>query len=177
MSFIDWNDAHLSVHVEQFDKEHKHLVHLINELHAAMKAGRGRDIMAKILDELVGYTKSHFSAEETLMSRHGYPASGSHRAQHASFVERVGAFHREFAANNTTVTLEVLQFLQGWLVEHIQGADREFGAFISSLNASTRRSNDPNARQPIDPAARSSIDPTSKRSIDPLPANSGRPRS
>ncbi|MGA2451531.1 MAG: bacteriohemerythrin [Polyangiaceae bacterium] len=177
MSLIDWNDERLSVHVEQFDKEHKHLVHLINELHAAMKAGKGRDIMGKILDELVAYTKSHFSAEEALMSRVGYPAQSSHRAQHANFVERVGAFHGQFTADNTTVTLEVLQFLQGWLVEHIQGADREFGAFVNSRAAVPRNSIEPQIRQSLEPQARVSVEPPSRRSIDPRAATSGRPRS
>ncbi len=176
MSFIEWNQEALSVHVEQFDTEHKHLVHLINELHASMKAGKGREIMGKILDELVAYTKSHFSAEEALMSRIGYAAQAGHRAQHASFVERVGAFHGQFAANNTTVTLEVLQFLQGWLVEHIQGADREFGAFVNAKGGAARRSIEPQVRQSHEPSPRTSMDPPSRRSLDPRPATSGRPR-
>ncbi len=73
MAFIEWNDTTYSVGVRQFDDEHKELVRLINELHAAMKSGRGRDVMGPTLNSLTRYVKLHFSREETIMGQHGYP--------------------------------------------------------------------------------------------------------
>ena len=54
MSLIRWND-NFSVNVTMIDHDHKKLVAMINELTDAMKAGRGKDVLGKILYELIQY--------------------------------------------------------------------------------------------------------------------------
>jgi hemerythrin len=67
------------------DAQHQGLVRLINDLHAAMAAGHGRDPVGKILDELVRYTQSHPRAtspfEENLLQR-GYSKLAARQAIH-----------------------------------------------------------------------------------------------
>ena len=38
-----------------------------------MKQGRGRDILAKIIEELAGYAGNHFAIEERYFDKFGYP--------------------------------------------------------------------------------------------------------
>ena len=66
MSFAAWNDSY-SVQVLQVDTEHKKLFAIISELYDGMKAGRGKDVLGNVLNQLVSYTERHFSAEEGLM--------------------------------------------------------------------------------------------------------------
>ena len=50
MSLIKWNDS-FSVNVVKVDQEHKKLIAMVNDLTDAMKAGKGKDVLGKILDD------------------------------------------------------------------------------------------------------------------------------
>jgi hemerythrin len=132
MAFIEWSDAAYSVGVKQFDDEHKELVRLINELHAAMKSGHGRDVMAPTLNSLTRYVKLHFTREETIMGQHGYPGLASQRQQHEGFVKRLGEYQKNFDAGEIGITVDLLQFLQSWLLDHILRTDRQYAAFFEA---------------------------------------------
>jgi hemerythrin len=134
MALIDWNHERYTVKVKKFDDQHQELVRLINELHAAMKAGHGRDGLAKLLGALAEYTKVHFSVEEALMASYGYPKLETHRLEHVAFNKRVADFQRQFAAGEAAMTIDVLEFLRGWLIDHILKADREYGPFFAGKN-------------------------------------------
>jgi hemerythrin len=55
MALIAWSDS-ISVQVAEIDQQHKKLIAMINELSAAMKAGKGNEVLGKIADSLIGYT-------------------------------------------------------------------------------------------------------------------------
>jgi hemerythrin len=42
MALLPWNQG-FSVSIKKFDDQHKQLVNLINQLHGAMKVGKGRE--------------------------------------------------------------------------------------------------------------------------------------
>jgi hemerythrin len=78
---INWSDRY-SVGISRIDEQHQRLVELINELHAAILVGDRRSALPKILDGLAGYAVSHFTTEETLMKKFGYPNYEQHKAEH-----------------------------------------------------------------------------------------------
>jgi hemerythrin len=59
MALITWNDS-LSVKVAEIDEQHKKLIAMINELNDAMRLGKGKDVLGKIVNGLVTYTTTHF---------------------------------------------------------------------------------------------------------------------
>ena len=63
MALITWNDS-FSVNIAVIDQQHQKLITMINDLNAAMKQGRGRDVMGGIINGLVNYTITHFKSEE-----------------------------------------------------------------------------------------------------------------
>lgn len=65
MSFANWDDSY-GVKVRRLDDEHKQLFSIINQLHEGMKAGRGKDVMQNVLNQLLSYTEQHFADEEAL---------------------------------------------------------------------------------------------------------------
>ncbi len=121
--FIEWSDD-LSVGVPAMDLHHKKLVELINQLHAAMRSGRGREAVGTALDELAKYVEYHFSAEEKLMKAH--KCSGLHDQQkaHAELIAKVTDLRREFSGGQQGLGVEVLNVLKDWLVNHIQRKDK-----------------------------------------------------
>lgn len=130
MALIDWND-NLSVNIKEVDSEHKKLIGMINELHSAMGAGKGKDALGKVLAGLVEYTKTHFSYEENLMQKHNYPGYVSHRGLHDALVKKVLDLQSNFQAGKSLVTVEVMNFLKDWLTNHIQNTDRKYGPFLN----------------------------------------------
>lgn len=130
MSLIKWNDS-LSVNVVRIDQEHKKLVGMINELTDAMKAGRGKDVLGKILDGLISYTASHFQLEEKYFQQVKYPDAAAHKQEHAAFVHKITEFKKEFDAGRVTVSVNILQFLSKWLQNHIKGTDQKYSTFFN----------------------------------------------
>ncbi|MFO1501785.1 MAG: bacteriohemerythrin [Verrucomicrobiota bacterium] len=121
--FITWTDA-LSVGVPAMDLHHKKLVDLVNQLHAAMRSGKGRAAVGAALDELAEYVVYHFSAEEKLMESHRCPGLADQRAAHGKLLETVGQLRSQFASGRQGLGPEVLLMLQDWLVNHIQKKDK-----------------------------------------------------
>ncbi|MCI5222469.1 MAG: bacteriohemerythrin [Candidatus Electrothrix sp. AR4] len=130
MSLIKWDDS-LSVNVAEIDQEHKKLVLMINELTDAMKAGKGKDVLGKILDGLVAYTASHFQKEEKYFKELNYPYMVEHKNEHVAFVKKVLEFKEEFDQGRATVSVSILQFLSKWLQTHIKGADMKYSKFFN----------------------------------------------
>ena len=135
MSLIQWSDEY-SVKVREMDDQHKKLVGMINDLHEAMKSGKGKDVMEKILNGLADYVGIHFSAEENLMKTHGFPEYQQQKAKHAELTRQVQDFQSKFQAGQAVITVEVMSFLKDWLMVHIKGMDKKYGPFLNSKGIS-----------------------------------------
>lgn len=130
MSLFKWKDEYL-VGQPEIDNQHKRLFQLADELHTAMTAGKGKDVMLKTLGDLIDYTKRHFAAEEALMLRSKYPGYPEHKAFHDKLTAQVVQFQTEFAAGKSIVSIQLLQFLKDWLQHHIAETDRKIAVYLS----------------------------------------------
>ena len=130
MSLIKWDES-LSVNVAEIDLQHKKLVAMINELHDAMKSGKGKDVMGNIISGLISYTATHFKAEEKYFTLYKYPDTTAHMKEHAAFVKKVSDFQHDFEGGRLTVSIDTLYFLRDWLQGHIKGTDKKYSAFFN----------------------------------------------
>ena len=110
MALIQW-DGSFSVNVAEIDKQHQKLVALINNLNDAMKQGKGKEVLGKILGELFTYAGSHFATEEKYFDRFAYPAAASHKLEHSDFVKKVSEFRESFDSGQLALTIQVMNFL------------------------------------------------------------------
>ncbi len=132
MPLMEWNEK-MSVGVKQFDDEHKKLVAMVNELFDAVQAGKGKESLGKILDNLIAYTKSHFANEERYFAQHGYPDQDAHKKEHEALAKQVADVQQKYHSGATaTLSMEVMNFLKNWLVKHIQGTDKKYGPFLNA---------------------------------------------
>lgn len=129
MALITWSEKY-AVHVKEFDQQHQKLVTLINDLHDAMKAGKGKEVTELILDELISYTDYHFKAEEKLMKQHTYSAFDTHISEHKGFVAKVTEFKNAYLKGKATLSLDIATFLRDWLINHINGTDKKYSDFF-----------------------------------------------
>jgi len=129
VALLDWNDK-LLIGVDEVDRQHRHLVDILNRLHEAMQmGGKARDV-ARVLSDLVSYTRYHFAAEERLMHEAAYPGYAEHVRKHRAMVAKVEEFSSEAMAGKATVTMRLMTFLKEWLAKHILETDRQFGEYM-----------------------------------------------
>lgn len=122
---LKWTEA-LLTGIPQIDKQHRKLVALANDLHHALKDGKAQEVMQQILDELVDYTKSHFSFEEGMMRKYRYPEYDNHIKAHQQLVKQITDIYENFRNKRGCIGLETFVFLKDWLVNHIMRTDKKY---------------------------------------------------
>ena len=131
MALLTWKDES-SVHIGVIDLQHKKLVELLNQIHDAAQAGRGKDVLERILEDLVTYTKVHFSTEEDFFTKHSYPRSVQHKAEHDALTKKVLKYQEEYNSGRSALTIEVMKFLKDWLTNHILAVDKQYTPFLNA---------------------------------------------
>ncbi len=135
MSLIAWN-ANFSVGIAEVDEQHKRLIDILNSLFDAMKQGKGKEVLGPVLKELVEYTVYHFGTEERLFQKYGYPEYKQHKQEHDAFTQQALDFNVAYSKGQKMMTVDVLDFLTGWLQNHILEKDKKFGPFLRGKGAS-----------------------------------------
>jgi hemerythrin-like metal-binding protein len=126
----------MSVGHAMVDHDHRILLALVNQV---ASPGTREDPIAIefVLDELLGYTASHFSREEALMAQIGYPELGEHHAIHETMLEEVRQLHRRLLSFTPNLGDDLTRFLGQWLTRHIQIEDQRYRPFLAHGDAST----------------------------------------
>lgn len=122
----------LAVGVPEIDGEHQLLFDLCDRLERATAVSAAPDEVRPILDELIAHAAKHFSHEERRMRSAGYAHYAWHRRQHQAASARIIALDRRIRRGDPHAPRELLEFLAGWLPDHIGIADRMLGAFLRS---------------------------------------------
>ena len=129
MNIFEWTDE-FSVGVAHLDDQHKKLVELINELFDAMAVGKGRDVLDGVIGELQKYVLIHFQSEERMMLINGFAGLEEHKEEHARFIEKIKEFKEKFESGDRKLTIEVVDFLKDWIINHINGMDKQYAVFF-----------------------------------------------
>ncbi|WP_243367242.1 bacteriohemerythrin [Fundidesulfovibrio soli] len=116
----------LATGVKVIDEQHRKLLDLINDLYAAMKAGKGRSVLEKLLDGLAEYTVYHFGTEEKYFDQFKYAESASHKKMHAELTGQVVDYIGKVKSGQANVSMELMDFLKEWLVTHICKQDKRY---------------------------------------------------
>lgn len=115
--------------IEMIDEEHKKLFEIIREtndlIHEELLHDKYDEIM-RLLEELRDYTIVHFNDEEAYMERIGYEGLAAQRAAHQIFVDKLTEINLDDVDDNQEEYLkELIQFLLGWLSNHILLVDKK----------------------------------------------------
>jgi hemerythrin len=130
MALLSWSTEY-SVEVESIDEQHQQLFAMLNELHDAMKAGKGTEQAPLVLKKLAEYVCEHFAWEEALMAKAGYPDLARHKAEHDKLTNEVAKMLQELESGKTVLSMKLQGFLRSWLQEHILGCDKKYVSYLS----------------------------------------------
>jgi hemerythrin len=134
MRMFEWKTSY-ATQVASIDAQHQNLFAIGRELYQAMSAGKGKTVLARILDRMVQYTTVHFAHEERLMRLHEYPDLLAHKAEHDALTKQVLKIQEDFRSGQAVVTVQLLQFLRDWLDKHINGTDQKYAPLLKEKSA------------------------------------------
>jgi hemerythrin len=127
MAHIEWTND-LDTGIDVIDNQHKRIVEYINKLDDTRQTHDLEEV-GKVLDELVDYTLSHFTFEESLMEEAGYPFINAHKRVHELFVRRVSDYLQRFKMGED-ISEELLNTLKAWLINHIRNDDNDYSESV-----------------------------------------------
>jgi hemerythrin len=116
--------------VETIDEQHKELFRIADEAYMLLKdefiVDKFDEIVA-IIVRLKEYAQMHFEEEEAYMMSIGYKRLLSHKIEHSDFLEKLDNFDlSSLDYNQSQALVELLEFLNDWLIHHIMEKDKLF---------------------------------------------------
>ena len=131
-AYLSWHDEY-SVNIQRLDTQHIHLFATANTLLNVIESGFAQDEIVAALDFLVDYTTYHFAEEEALLSRYHYPFEEAHAQRHKALLDQVTELKSRMSMPKGINAQLVLEFLHGWIVNHILIEDRKYSAFLNEM--------------------------------------------
>ncbi len=124
----EFTDDYL-IGIDMIDTEHKELFRIVgkaNQLVKSYNASSGYDKIMDILNELKSYTAEHFQDEEEYMEAIHYEGLAAQKRAHEAFIDKLENIDLDEIENNPQERLqELLEFLLGWLINHILNTDKK----------------------------------------------------
>lgn len=137
MAFVEWKESY-SVGMPDIDQQHRILIEIINRLHDAMRTGSAHANIVRVVDELLEYTSVHFNYEERMIAAAGYPGTAEHARKHRAMVAQVEAFADRVRTARASTPLRLMEFLNGWLTQHILSTDMAYSESLLSMSDQNR---------------------------------------
>jgi hemerythrin len=138
MESFHW-DQHFVTNLEEVDKQHHHLVDVINRFGELLTQSEGVafDDIETVFGELAAYAQYHFAEEESLMGEVGIDPRHLeyHKQEHTRFLEEVTQMHAGISPENLDAAKPLLKFLIYWLAYHILGSDQSMAKQIGAIRS------------------------------------------
>lgn len=130
--FIEWDERYC-IGVPRLDKQHQHLIHLLNMLYYKVGAELEPGQIWILLDRFVEYADRHFATEEQLARNNGFPLDElyAHQKEHENYRARVEMYYAAAGKNQRHLPVDLLSFLNNWWLTHMLCTDKALGRFLS----------------------------------------------
>jgi hemerythrin-like metal-binding protein len=132
MGIFTWNSTFV-LGVELIDEQHRILISRIDQLYDHLVTNERSVDFDKVIADIVDYTDFHFRSEEELMARSGYPSLDDHLPEHHKFEANIKNYSKK-SDRGDEWKMELFQYLQDWLIDHILDTDKQFASYFLQLD-------------------------------------------
>jgi hemerythrin len=124
--FIEWCDL-FRIGIPAIDSQHQGLIDIANTFHLQMTREFKSKPIFETLNRLIAYAQDHFSAEEDLLEKQGFPKEllAEHKEKHEQLVEDIFSLNEDLVNGRISTMGEIETFLVNWLVLHILIEDKK----------------------------------------------------
>lgn len=133
LRFVNWTKEN-SVLIEKMDNQHKVLFEITNKMgNMVLSSSDDKNSLVGILKELLDYTKKHFTEEEEFLEAKSYDKNhlAFQKEQHKIFIGKISEFKKNLEINDKKPSIEMIEFLRDWLLNHIDIEDKKYGKVLS----------------------------------------------
>lgn len=113
-----WTDEYC-IGIESIDDQHRTLFYLVDHLEKVIQKRQAVLEICKALKQLESYVFTHFAEEEKFMLDNKYENYKLHKEKHLFFEQKIENFWENVRENSLLTGTKIINFLNGWLVEHI----------------------------------------------------------
>ena len=110
--------------IDVIDDQHRRILDYINEIDA-IDVNTDRERVKQILENIIDYTHSHFTFEESLQEEAGYKYRVPHKRVHDLFIKKIESYRDRFELGHS-IEAELHEVLSKWLINHIQHDDADY---------------------------------------------------
>mgnify|MGYP003614432080 CR=1 FL=1 len=110
--------------IDVIDDQHRRILDFINEIDE-IGSTTDRERVKQILNNIIDYTQSHFTFEESLQEEAGYKYRVPHKRVHDLFIKRIESYQDRFVEGHL-IENELHEVLSKWLINHIQHDDADY---------------------------------------------------
>jgi hemerythrin len=121
---LTWRESY-RIGSTAIDEQHQEIFQRAADVIAATT----RDGQTLSAMRLQRYALTHFSHEEDMMRRLGYPDISEHVRQHDELTARLKEISRQIA-NDNMVKAELEEFIARWLLQHIASVDAQLAVYL-----------------------------------------------
>lgn len=120
---------------QSLDKDHQKLVEMVNEITQMLDRGETENCKTKVVD-FIKFVKSHFTREEQLLNKVGYPNVEKHQKHHKELYPKMNHMleFAELVAVNEKARESLKKELVFFVMDDVITTDLDFKNFISGLN-------------------------------------------
>ena len=122
MKLLEWKPE-FSVGNVAVDHEHRELIELINNIHAGISEGAGRDQLASGLGEIYAQIAAHFALEEKAMRDADYAGYRVHKDDHEFLLDELTEIIYAVESQGTYDENTLSSALNLWFSEHFRTHD------------------------------------------------------
>lgn len=126
-----WQDRY-SINVGTIDSQHEKWLGIMNKLFIIFKNKGSKTEILRILQEMKSYTVFHFGTEERYFAKYNYAEAEKHKQLHKEFIKTLDKFRADYERDSSTLTMEMMAFMQKWLTNHIIKEDVKYANLFAS---------------------------------------------
>jgi len=131
---LKWRKAY-ETGIQEIDKQHKHLFSLFQDLYNTPMYEKGNKLKESI-QEFFNYAEYHFASEEKYWKKINLPQDmiEHHRKEHNYYIQEIQSKLNQDHHNGIFLTMDILDFLKDWVIDHILGEDMEYVIWVKEQN-------------------------------------------
>jgi hemerythrin len=140
-NLVTWS-ATYSVGIKIIDDQHKELFNLVNEMYNHVSNDdeeAERAYFQSVVKQVLGYVKTHFATEETIMKRTKFQGYAVHKKVHDSFILSVVDIIKKYDEKKRAPLMVLTHFIKDWILTHIAIMDKQY--FERLMKVASRKPN------------------------------------
>ncbi len=118
----------MSVGNDNIDYDHKYLILYVNTVELCLQTPEQKEQLYDAFEQLYEYAEKHFSREESIQRKIGYPDRLNHRHIHNTLLKELREVELKVSRAKDSeevkrIAPELTQFLRSWLIDHVFNED------------------------------------------------------